>query len=65
MLKSQKYTHDYLQFMRDQIAEIIDAGGELQEAYNIDQSEYSHLDTFFELSRQNAGRMYREMEFEF
>ncbi|MFT5135653.1 MAG: glyoxylase-like metal-dependent hydrolase (beta-lactamase superfamily II) [Arenicella sp.] len=60
-----KYTHDYLQFMRDQIDEIIDAGGELQEAYNIDQSEYSHLDTFFELSRQNAGRMYREMEFEF
>ncbi len=60
-----KYTRDYLQYMRDEIGSIIDDGGELDEAYNVDQSKYSHLDTYFELSRQNAGRMYREMEFEF
>ena len=60
-----KYTADYLQFMRSQVAVLIEQGGELQDAYNIDQSGYNHLDTFFELSRQNAGRIFREMEFDF
>ena len=60
-----KYTRDYLQFMREQITNILDDGGDMQDAYKIDQSRYSHLDTYFELARQNAGRMYREMEFEF
>ena len=60
-----KYTRDYLQFMRDQIGAILEEEGDMQDAYKIDQSSYSHLDTYFELSRQNAGRIYREMEFEF
>ena len=60
-----KYTRDYLVFMREKISEVIDAGGDLQEAYDIDQSRYSHLDTYYELAKQNAGRIYREMEFEF
>ena len=60
-----KYTHDYLLFMREKIGVIIDEGGDLQDAYNVDQSRYSHLDTYYELARQNAGRIYREMEFEF
>ena len=60
-----KYTHDYLVFMREKIGEVIDEGGDLQDAYAIDQSAYSHLDTYFELARQNAGRIFREMEFEF
>ena len=60
-----KYTHDYLVFMREKIGEIIDDGGDLQDAYEIDQTQYSHLDTYYELAKQNAGRIYREMEFEF
>ena len=60
-----KYTRDYLVFMRDKIAAIIDDGGDLQDAYKIDQSPFSHLDTYYELARQNAGRIFREMEFEF
>ena len=59
-----KYTRDYLQFMRNAIRTVIDNGGELQDAYTIDQFKYSHLDTYFELSRQNSGRIFREMEFE-
>ncbi|MGH1540295.1 MAG: MBL fold metallo-hydrolase [Arenicella sp.] len=59
-----RYTRDYLVFMRQKISQILDDGGELQDAYTVDQSDYSHLDTYFELSRQNAGRIYREMEFE-
>jgi len=38
--------------------------GSEQEAYKIDQSAYSHLDTFNELALQNAGRIFRAMEFE-
>ena len=58
------YTRDYLVFMRDQMAEVIDQGGDLQAAYAIDQSAYSHLDTYEFLAQQNAGRIFRAMEFE-
>ena len=50
--------------MRSEIGQIIDNGGELQDAYSIDQTKYSYLDTYFELARQNSGRIFREMEFE-
>ena len=59
------YTHDYLVFMREKLAVLVEEGGTLQDAYNVDQSPFSHLDTYFELARQNAGRMFREMEFDF
>jgi len=59
-----KYTRGYLAYMRERIGELIDQDGDLQEAYTIDQSAYSHLDTFQELARQNAGRIFRAMEFE-
>ena len=61
----RKNTLDYLTYMRAEIAKLIDEGGELQDAYKIDQSTYSRLDTYFELARQNAGRIFREMEFDF
>jgi glyoxylase-like metal-dependent hydrolase (beta-lactamase superfamily II)/rhodanese-related sulfurtransferase len=61
----RKYTVDYLEFMRQEMGQLIEDGGELQDAYTIDQSAYSHLDTYFELARQNAGRIFREMEFDF
>ncbi len=60
-----KYTKDYLIYMRSEMGELIDQGGTLQDAYSVDQSAYSHLDTYFELARQNAGRIFREMEFDF
>lgn len=59
-----KYTKDYLAHMRKVIGEIIEDGGDLQAAYKVDQSAFSHLDTFDILDRQNAGRIFREMEFE-
>jgi glyoxylase-like metal-dependent hydrolase (beta-lactamase superfamily II) len=60
-----RYTRDYLTYMREQIGDIIDAGGDLTQAYEVDQSAYRHLDTFDELARRNAGRIFREMEFDF
>ena len=60
----KQWTIGYLEYMRGEIAEILDNGGSLIDAYNIDQSAYSHLDTFDELAGLNADRIYRAMEFE-
>ncbi len=60
----EKWTIGYLEFMRGEITAILDNGGSLIDAYNIDQSAYSHLDTFDELAGLNADRIYRAMEFE-
>lgn len=60
-----RYTRDYLVYIREKVAALVEEGGALQDAYLIDQSLYSHLDTYFELKRQNAGMIFREMEFEF
>ena len=65
MAEVTKYTKDYLVDMRTQIGALIDAGGGLTDAYAVDQSAYRHLDTFDELARRNAGRIFREMEFDF
>ena len=60
----RRYTHDYLVYLRGKIAEHIDNGGDLTDAYYVDQSPYAHLDTFEELATKNAGRVYEEMEWE-
>ena len=59
-----RYTVGYLKYMREAIGTIIEDGGMLQDAYGVDQSDYAHLDTYDELSRINAGRIFRAMEFE-
>ena len=64
MQEVTKYTRDYLIHMRKEIQEILDEDGSLEDAYTIDQSAYTHLDTFYELSRLNAGMIFRAMEFE-
>jgi glyoxylase-like metal-dependent hydrolase (beta-lactamase superfamily II) len=64
MAQVRRYTHDYLVNLRAVIGAHIDAGGGLAEAYYVDQSAYTHLDTFEELATKNAGRVYEQMEFE-
>lgn len=64
MEEVRKYTRDYLVYMREEVEKILDDSGELADAYKIDQSAYSHLDTFEELARANAGHIFRAMEFE-
>lgn len=64
MAQVRRYTKDYLLYLRAQIAEHLDNGGGLAEAYYVDQSPYSHLDTFEELATRNAGRVFEQMEFE-
>jgi len=60
----RRWTLDYLIYMREQVGAILDDGGSLIDAYNIDQNAYRHLDTFDELAGLNADRIFRAMEFE-
>ena len=64
MAQVRRYTKDYLLFIRSAVADVLDDGGDLQDAYKIDQSAYSHLDTYDELAAKNAGRVFAQMEFE-
>ncbi|MCV6595051.1 MAG: MBL fold metallo-hydrolase [Silicimonas sp.] len=60
----RRYTRDYLIYLRGKVGDHLEAGGDLAEAYYVDQSPYAHLDTFEELATKNAGRVYEQMEFE-
>jgi glyoxylase-like metal-dependent hydrolase (beta-lactamase superfamily II) len=64
MAEITRYTRDYLQFLTDEIEKILEQDGDLADAYAIDQSAYSHLDTFEELAGKNAGRLFQAMEME-
>ena len=64
MDQARRYTKDYLVWIRDRIREHLDEGGDLAEAYYVDQSPFAHLDTFDELATRNAGRVYEQMEWE-
>ena len=64
MAEVTRYTRDYLIYLRERIGALIEDGGDLQAAYEIDQSPYAHLDTFRELAKRNADRIFRAMEFE-
>jgi len=60
----RRYTKDYLVYLRAKVRELLDKGGDLQQAYEIDQTPFAHLDTFNELAKRNAGRVFTQMEFE-
>jgi glyoxylase-like metal-dependent hydrolase (beta-lactamase superfamily II) len=64
MAEITRYTKDYLVYLRKKMAELIEKGGSLQEAYNIDQSPYLHLHTSEFLAKRNAGQVFQMMEFE-
>ena len=57
-------TRVYIEYLRAEVAKILDAGGSLQDAYEIDQSQYRDAHTYWELSARNAGRVFQQMEFE-
>lgn len=59
-----QWTRGYLEYLRGKVAELLEEGGTLEDAYSIDQSPYAHLETFDELAAKNAGRVFEAMEFE-
>lgn len=64
MAQVRRYTKGYLEYLRGKIGDHLDGGGNLADAYYVDQSPYAHLDTFEELATKNAGRVFEQMEFE-
>jgi glyoxylase-like metal-dependent hydrolase (beta-lactamase superfamily II) len=61
----RRYTRDYLVYLREQIAAVLEEGGTLQDAYEVDQSPYMHLHTAEFLAKRNAGQVFQSMEFDF
>lgn len=59
-----KFTKDYLVYMLAEVEKVIDNDGELIDAYKIDVSRFIQWDTFNELSKRNAERIFRKLEFE-
>lgn len=55
-------TKGYLLYLQDEARKLLDEDLGLEEAYQIDQSAYRHLDTFEELATKNAGRVFQELE---
>jgi len=64
MAEVTRYTRDYLVFLREEMAKLIEDGGSLEDAYEIDQSAYMHLPTSEFLAKRNAGQVFQSMEFE-
>ena len=59
-----KWTRGYLEYLRSKVAALLEDGGALEDAYEIDQSPYAHLETYDLLAGKNAGRVFEAMEFE-
>lgn len=64
MTQVTRYTKDYLVYLRGKVGELLQKGGTLRDAYNIDQSAYLHLPTSEFLAKRNAGQVFQKMEFE-
>ncbi|HSG04058.1 MAG TPA: MBL fold metallo-hydrolase [Marinobacterium sp.] len=58
------YTRGYLEYLREKVAALLEEGGTLADAYNIDQAPYMFLETADELAGKNAGRIFEAMEWE-
>ncbi|HCH24221.1 MAG TPA: sulfurtransferase [Oceanospirillaceae bacterium] len=58
------YTMGYVNYMVDEVMKVLDDGGELTDAYKIDQSAFMQWKTYRELSLRNAAELYKIAEFE-
>ena len=57
-------TKEYLIYIRSKITQIMDDDGGLTDAYNIDMSQFEHMDAFELLGKQNIAKLWNQMEFE-
>jgi glyoxylase-like metal-dependent hydrolase (beta-lactamase superfamily II) len=64
MAQVSRFTRDYLFDLRQKVSEVLENDGDLAEAFYVDQERWRLLDTFEELAKRNAGRVFEEMEFE-
>ena len=64
MAQVSRFTRDYLSDLRQKVSEVLENDGDLTEAFHVNQERWRLLDTFEELAKRNAGRVFEEMEFE-
>ncbi len=64
MEKATADTLDYLTNLREKMREYMDAGGEIIESINVDQSSFYYLEQFEGLAKRNAQQVFTELEFE-
>lgn len=57
-------TYDYLMNLRQEIGTLIDEGGDIIEAPQVDQSAFSYLEQFTALAGRNAQTAFQQMEWE-
>jgi glyoxylase-like metal-dependent hydrolase (beta-lactamase superfamily II) len=61
---ARKDTYGYLQFLRKAVADFMDAGSDIADIGQIDQSAYSYLVNYDALRGRNAQQVYQELEWE-
>lgn len=62
--QARQDTYEYLAFLIQHINQMLDDGGSLQDAANLDQSKFSYLEVFEQISRKNAHDLYTQLEFD-
>jgi len=62
--KARQDTYSYLRFLRDSVYEFMDAGGDIADIGNIDQSAFSYLNNYKFLKGRNAQQVCQELEWE-
>lgn len=57
-------TYEYLTELRNKVSTFMDAGGEIQDVSQIDQTRFQYLRNYDTLKGRNVQKIYQEMEFE-
>ena len=57
-------TYNYIKFLREEIAKILEDDGDVQDAIKIDQTRFNYLKVFDRIARRNAQSIFNQMEFE-
>lgn len=58
------YTMGYVNYMVDEVQKVLDDGGELTDAYEINQLAFMQWKTYRELALRNAAELYKIAEFD-
>lgn len=64
MEQARTDTYDYLMNLRAQIGSLLDEGGDIMDAPEVDQSEFAYLEQFEALAGRNAQSAFQQMEWE-
>ncbi len=64
LARARADTYDYLMNLRTEIGALIDAGGDIMAAPQVDQSAFARLEQFEALAGRNAQTAFQQMEWE-